>query len=78
MKNVYRFTLIMLLCVNSLMYSQEKKLDSLLTITSVIADSSHIDLATDFIYQLSLDEKYDIALKYSEKFIKKNTTKESL
>jgi len=72
MKNTHLCILIMLLCFNSIIYSQEKKLDSLITITSVIADSSNIDLATDFIYQLSLDEKYDIALSYSEKFLKKS------
>ena len=55
--------------LNTIVFAQQKKLDSLLAITSKISDSLNIDIATNLIYEITQDEKFNIALFYSDKFI---------
>ncbi len=62
------FKLIVLLLCNTV-FSQEKQLDSIITTTNSITDSLNIDLATDLIYELSKQEKYDLGLKYCDTLI---------
>ncbi|MGY3792662.1 ATP-binding protein [Aquimarina sp. 433] len=51
-------------------YSQHQKLDSIVNATNSIADSSNIDLAADLIYDLSLKEKFEEGLRYSDTIIR--------
>ncbi|MDH7444732.1 ATP-binding protein [Aquimarina sp. 2201CG14-23] len=69
MKHSYAYIILLLLFLSNNSFSQQQKLDSLIHITTSISDSSNIDLATDLIYELSLDEQYDEGLKYCNTFI---------
>ncbi len=55
--------------LNNVCFPQQKKLDSLLSTTTNISDSSNVDIATQMIYEITQDEKFNIALFYSDKFI---------
>lgn len=65
---VFVFGFALLLFLNDI-YAQEKELDSLANVCHTLADSSKIKTATDLIYELAKNEKYDTGLSYSDKFI---------
>ncbi|WP_299440218.1 tetratricopeptide repeat-containing sensor histidine kinase [uncultured Aquimarina sp.] len=70
MKQTYFFLTILMLFISGVIFSQQKRLDSLIKTTTSIADSSNINLASDLIYQLSIDEKYDEGLTFCDTFIR--------
>ncbi|MHA7058561.1 tetratricopeptide repeat-containing sensor histidine kinase [Aquimarina sp. M1] len=70
MNYLYRYLALLLLFFSCSSFCQEKQLDSLILVTSAISDSLNIDLATDLVYELSLQEKFKEALKYCDTLIK--------
>lgn len=69
MKNNY-FIIILLVFLSYSCFSQQKALDSIASKIISISDSTAINTSTDLIYELSLKEKFNIALSYTDKFIK--------
>ncbi|MBW1296930.1 tetratricopeptide repeat-containing sensor histidine kinase [Aquimarina litoralis] len=59
-----------MLFLYAISYSQHTKLDSIVNTTSSISDSLNIDLAADLIYDLSLKEKFEEGLQYSDTIIR--------
>ncbi|WP_160114593.1 tetratricopeptide repeat protein [Aquimarina sp. AU474] len=69
MKYINLYLKLTLFSISSLIFSQEKKIDSLITSTISITDSTNINTAADLIYELSLQEKYNLCLIYCDKLI---------
>jgi len=55
--------------LSSVVFCQEQKLDSLAKATTSIKDSLNIKIASDLIYELSNQEKYDLGLNYCDAYI---------